>query len=68
MRHTLFFTFLLTVTCIVAQQNENDSILEREFDSIYEYYVRFEGDSILRSSIELDDVYVFGKLEFADRK
>lgn len=68
MRHTLFFTFLLTVTCIVAQQKENDSILEREFDSIYEYYVRFEGDSILRSSIELDDVYVFGKLEFADRK
>lgn len=37
-------------------------------DSIADYYVRFEGDSILLSSIELDEVFIFGKLEFADRK
>ncbi|MEX0314178.1 MAG: DUF4294 domain-containing protein [Allomuricauda sp.] len=37
-------------------------------DSIADYYVRFEGDSILRSSIELDEVYIFGKLEFASRE
>lgn len=37
-------------------------------DSVADYYVRFEGDSILQSSIELDEVFIFGKLEFADRK
>ncbi|MEM9363258.1 MAG: DUF4294 domain-containing protein [Bacteroidota bacterium] len=37
-------------------------------DSVADYYVRFEGDSILRSSIELDEVFIFSKLEFADRK
>ncbi|SNZ00633.1 DUF4294 domain-containing protein [Flagellimonas pacifica] len=41
---------------------------EMEKDSIQDYYVRFEGDSILHSSIALDEVYLFGKLEFADRK
>ncbi|PRX54468.1 DUF4294 domain-containing protein [Flagellimonas meridianipacifica] len=37
-------------------------------DSVTDYYVRFEGDSILRSSIELDEVFIFSKLEFADRR
>ena len=37
-------------------------------DSVSDYYVRFEGDSILYSSIALDEVYLFGKLDFADRK
>ncbi|WP_435625831.1 DUF4294 domain-containing protein [Flagellimonas sp.] len=37
-------------------------------DSVTEYYVRFEGDSILRSSIELDEVFIFSKLEFANRQ
>jgi len=41
---------------------------EKENDSIYEYYVRFEGDSILRSSIALDEVYIFGKLKFDSKK
>lgn len=36
-------------------------------DSIVDHYVRFEGDSILYSSIELDEVFIFGKLEFADK-
>lgn len=37
-------------------------------DTIAEYYVRMEGDSVLLSSIPLDDVYIFGRLEFADKK
>ncbi|MCL6265624.1 DUF4294 domain-containing protein [Flagellimonas myxillae] len=37
-------------------------------DSLNDYYVRFEGDSILYSSIALDEVYLFGNLEFANRK
>ena len=41
---------------------------EEPLDSISDYYVRFEGDSILLSSIPLDEVYIFGKLEFADKK
>ncbi|MER3376737.1 MAG: DUF4294 domain-containing protein [Allomuricauda sp.] len=49
-----------------SQEIENDSVLNPN-DSIADYYVRFEGDSILHSSIELEEVYIFGKLEFADR-
>ncbi len=41
---------------------------EEPNDTIPEYYVRMEGDSVLLSSIPLDDVYIFGKLEFADKK
>ncbi|MEM9867520.1 MAG: DUF4294 domain-containing protein [Bacteroidota bacterium] len=37
-------------------------------DSVVDYYVRFEGDSILRSSIELDEVFIFSQLEFDNRK
>lgn len=32
------------------------------------YYVRMEGDSSWTKAITLDDVYIFGKLKFADRK
>ncbi|TMU56850.1 DUF4294 domain-containing protein [Flagellimonas algicola] len=42
-------------------------IKEEVIDST-DYYVRFEGDSILHSSIALDEVYLFGRLEFANRK
>lgn len=41
---------------------------EKEPDSIADYYIRFEGDSVLQSSIPLDEVYIFGKLEFANKK
>jgi hypothetical protein len=40
---------------------------EKEIDST-DYYVRFEGDSILLSSIPLDEVYIFGKLKFTDKE
>ena len=41
---------------------------EQHLDSISDYYVRIQGDSVLLSSIPLDEVYIFGKLEFADKK
>lgn len=68
MNKRFFALILCTVSLSFGQQKEKDSVYEQEFDSIYEYYVRFEGDSILRSSIALDEVYLFGKLEFADKK
>ena len=68
MRTHLFLVFVLAYVFSLAQQKEKDSIYEQEFDSIYDYYVRFEGDSILRSSIDLDEVFLFGKLEFADER
>ncbi len=42
-------------------------IPEEDIDSTA-YYVRMEGDSSWIKAIALDDVYIFGKLEFADRK
>jgi hypothetical protein len=38
-----------------------------QLDSISDYFVRMEGDSLLLSSIPLDEVYIFGKLEFEDQ-
>ncbi|EAR14030.1 MULTISPECIES: DUF4294 domain-containing protein [Robiginitalea] len=37
---------------------------EQELDSVEEQMIILEGDSIFRSSIELDAVYIFGKLKF----
>lgn len=68
MKKCFLALFFFAVALVFGQQKEKDSVYEREFDSIYEYYVRFEGDSILRSSIALDEVYLFGKLQFADKR
>ncbi|WP_343486050.1 DUF4294 domain-containing protein [Allomuricauda sp. d1] len=59
MKRLLFIFFFVWGLFVHAQE-------EQPLDSA-DYYVRFEGDSILLSSIELDDVFVFGKLEFANR-
>src|SRR5690606_501582 len=45
---------------------ERDSLADPK-DSIGDYYIRFEGDSVLHSSIALNEVFIFGELEFADR-
>lgn len=37
-------------------------------DTITEDYIQIAGDSIFQSSIPLEEVYIFGKLEFASRK
>ncbi|MCK0159850.1 DUF4294 domain-containing protein [Allomuricauda sp. F6463D] len=73
MLRNYYFVVLLTITTFgFAQEPQKDSILKpNDFitnDSIEDYYVRFEGDSILMSSIELDEVYLFGKLDFANRE
>lgn len=41
---------------------------EQQLDSLAERLIIVEGDSIFRSSIALDEVYIFGKLEFANYK
>ncbi len=60
LRYQISIIFLLLTSLGFAQEISKDSVAD--------YYVRFEGDSILRSSIELDEVFIFSKLEFADRK
>lgn len=37
---------------------------EQPLDSLEEQLIILEGDSIMRNSIELDEVYIFGKLKF----
>lgn len=59
-RYNLVIVFLFVFGFGFSQETSKDSIAD--------YYVRFEGDSILYSSIELDEVFIFGRLEFADRK
>src|SRR5690606_3209773 len=39
-------------------------VTDQPLDSIAEQYIIMEGDSILQTSISLDEVYIFGKLEF----
>lgn len=39
---------------------------EQKLDSIAEKMIIIEGDSIFQASIGLDEVYIFGKLEFKD--
>ena len=71
MLRNCFLAVFLAITAFgLAQEPQKDSVSSRDSianDSIEDYYVRFEGDSILMSSIELDEVYIFGKLEFANR-
>lgn len=50
--------FLLGYSKLCAQQESFSS------DDLQPEYIIIEGDSVLRSSIELDEVYIFGKLRF----
>ncbi|MBO0341265.1 MAG: DUF4294 domain-containing protein [Bacteroidota bacterium] len=72
LRNCFLIVFLACTALGFAQEPQKDSIVSQRDsianDSIEDYYVRFEGDSILMSSIELDEVYLFGKLDFANRK
>ncbi|MGB5821547.1 MAG: DUF4294 domain-containing protein [Saonia sp.] len=43
-------------------------VKEKPLDSLAEKYIIIEGDSLLQSSIALEEVYIFGKLEFASYK
>ena len=53
---------LLTVSLVSAQ------VKEQPIDSVTEKLIIIEGDSIMRSSIDLDEVYVFSKLQFPSYK
>ncbi len=53
------FVLVLMVFCGRSQ------VKEELLDSIAEKYIIIEGDSIYRSFIPLDEVYIFGKLDFA---
>ena len=58
-RHYLILCFgLMVVFC-------NAQVEEVPLDSVSEKMIIVEGDSIFQSSIALDEVYIFGKLEFA---
>lgn len=66
LRNLFLLAFVLFQVLGYSQEMENDSIFYPK-DSVEDYYVRFAGDSILYSSIALEEVYIFGKLEFADK-
>ena len=65
LRNCFLVVFMVITALGFAQEPQKDSIAT---DSIEDYYVRFEGDFILMSSIELEEVYLFGKLDFANRE
>lgn len=57
----LFFVLVLLNAMVAFSQVEEEPI-----DSAA-YFVRMEGDSSWIKAIELDDVYIFSKLKFADK-
>ncbi|MEL6918981.1 MAG: DUF4294 domain-containing protein [Bacteroidota bacterium] len=59
-----FLLFVLgMIGCLACAQVE-----EEPLDSIAEKYIIIEGDSILQSSIPLEEVYIFSKLKFGNYK
>jgi len=59
---TIFFIFYMLLLGVSAQ------VKEQPLDSIAEKMIIIEGDSIMYSSIPLDEVYVFSKLKFPSYK
>ena len=63
MKKTTIFLFL--ICCFLSV---NAQIQEEPLDSVAEKMIIVEGDSIFRSSIDLDEVYLFGRLKFGSYK
>ncbi len=63
MRKEVLLVLSLVITFFGWSQVEEQSL-----DSIAEKMIIVEGDSIFRSSIGLEEVYLFGKLKFPDYK
>ncbi|MFC4097036.1 DUF4294 domain-containing protein [Euzebyella saccharophila] len=63
MKNILFYFFLVGFPFFGVAQ-----IVEQPIDSLTEKMIIVEGDSIFRSSIDLDEVYLFGRLEFGSYK
>ncbi len=59
---------VLFIVCFAFGLFGYAQIEERPLDSIQEKMIIIEGDSIVQSSIALDEVYIFGKLDFATYK
>ena len=56
----LFFVIVYLIFCLGALAQ----VKEEPLDSVTEKMIIIEGDSIFQQSIALDEVYIFGKLEF----
>lgn len=56
--------FLLSILPLLSFSQ----VLEKEQDSLQEYYVIIDGDSIPRTSIELDEVLLLHKLKFDSKE
>ncbi|MBC6998681.1 DUF4294 domain-containing protein [Cytophaga sp. FL35] len=63
MKNILFYLFLVGLPFVGVAQIE-----EQPIDSLTEKMIIVEGDSIFRSSIDLDEVYLFGRLKFGSYK
>ena len=63
MKKTILFLFFTNLFLLGYSQIE-----EEPLDSIAEKMIIVEGDSIFRNSIDLDEVYLFGKLKFTSYK
>ncbi|MFB9052320.1 DUF4294 domain-containing protein [Formosa undariae] len=59
----IFLSFLLLFPCFVWSQ-----VYETNQDSIQDTYIIIEGDSIVRKSIDLDEVMILNKINFVDKK
>ncbi|SIS65334.1 protein of unknown function [Zobellia uliginosa] len=60
MKNTILTLFLINLVFLGHTQVE-----EQPLDSVAEKMIILEGDSIFRNSIDLDEVYLFGKLKFS---
>ncbi|SHI95391.1 DUF4294 domain-containing protein [Pseudozobellia thermophila] len=63
MKKNIFFFFFAAYCALGFAQ-----VAEQPLDSVAEKMIIVEGDSIFRSSIDLDEVYLFGKLKFGSYK
>lgn len=63
MKKNILFLFFTACYALGWTQVE-----EQPLDSVAEKMIIVEGDSIFRSSIDLDEVYLFGKLKFGSYK
>lgn len=59
---------VLFIICFAFGLLAYSQIEEQPLDSIQEKMIIIEGDSIVQSSIALEEVYIFGKLDFATYK
>ena len=62
-KNNYIILFLLLLKCFIGVAQE-----EQSKDSLPLHYIKVEGDSVLKTSIPLEEVYVFGRLKFSDKK